>query len=328
MNTHKLLSDFDSAIRLNDSKKSKLKSNQSALRNKIKKHFKDNDWGTPKFHTQGSFLLNTNLNPIKKTTGDGEVKEEYDLDDGVYFICSEADRKEPATYHDRIMKAVKGHGVSEVDKATCVRVIYTDGHHIDLPSYWLAIVGDAPQLTHKSNGYTDSDPKEFKSWVDKKISNVNSNGQLRRVIRYLKAWKDYREDSNSSLRMPSGFILTILACNNFVASDQDDASLRKTLIAIKSKLDFKFECYRPTTPTNEELLGKYSKDSLLDELDKIIINANKVDDSDCEYESSEHWRKSFGHRFPLGKKKEGKPASTVKISGIAATAISRPFCHD
>lgn len=325
MDAHKLFSDFDSMIRLNDPKIRKLGINRNALRNKIRDHFKEKDWGVPKFHSQGSFPLDTNLNPIKKTTNDGDVKEEYDLDDGVYFICPKSERKEPATYHDRIMKAVAGHAESEIDKTTCVRVVYADGHHIDLPSYWLEKDGDTPQLTHKSKGYTESDPKAFEDWVDEKISNANGNGQLRRVIRYLKAWKDFREDKNNSLKLPSGFILTILACNHFSKNDRDDLSLKVTTEAIKRALDASFTCYRPTVPTDEELLADYSKDTVIDELTCFVNNAQKAIDSDCEKEASEFWRKSFGDRFPLGKGKNSTTDNQKTNPEPARTKASPPW---
>ena len=99
MNTHKLFSDFNSIIQLKDSKIAKLKTNRNALRDRIRTYFKEHNWDAPRFYSQGSFSLGTNLNPIKKVT-DGDVKEEYDLDDGVYFICPKEERKEPVTYHD------------------------------------------------------------------------------------------------------------------------------------------------------------------------------------------------------------------------------------
>ena len=324
MNTHKLFSDFDTTIRLNDSKITKLKTHRKALRDKIRGHFKNNNWGTPKFYSQGSFPLNTNLNPIKKTTSDGDVKEEYDLDDGVYFICPESERKEPVTYHDRIKKAVDGHADSVIDKTTCVRVVYTDGHHIDLPSYWLEKDGNTPQLTHKSKGFTESDPKAFKDWVDDKISNANSNGQLRRIIRYFKAWKDFREDKNSSLKLPSGFILTILACQNFSKDDRDDLGLKNTAEAIKAVLNYSFSCYRPTVPTNEELLADYSKDIVVKELGNLISNAQKAIDSNCEKEASKFWRKVFGDRFPLGKEKDDKSTKSSNDQPTR-TKVSAPW---
>lgn len=323
MNTHKLFVDFDKKIRLVDSKINKLKTNRKELRNKVRSYFKEKNWDTPKFYSQGSFPLNTNLNPIKKTTDDGDVKEEYDLDDGVYFICSESDRKESSTYHDRIKKSVDGHAESVIDKTTCVRVVYADGHHIDLPSYWLEKNGNTPQLAHKSKGYIDSDPKAFKDWVDKKISNANSNGQLRRIIRYLKAWKNYRENTNKSLKLPSGFILTILAYKHFKKNSGDDLSFKETSEAIQATLEYSFTCFRPTVPTNEDLLSDYSKGTVINELKTLTDNAQKALDSECEKEASEYWRKVFGDRFPLGKEKNEKAYSSTTQSN--RTMVNSPW---
>ena len=286
---------------MTDSKREKLKTSRSALRDKINKFFDEKGWEKPEFHPQGSFPLQTNLNPIR-VEEDGITKEKYDMDDGVYFINSESDRKTPETYHSRIKKAVEGHASDVIDKNTCVRVVYADGHHIDLPAYWLEDADSVPQLAHKSEGFIESDPVEFMDWVKGKISQTNSTGQLRRIIRYLKAWKDYRENKNSSLKLPAGFILTILACNHYQESDRDDLALRDTVESIRDDLSWDFVCYRPTTPEGEELLGKYNSDKVVRELEVFAENAQRAIDSDCEEESSKYWRKVFGDRFSLGVK--------------------------
>jgi hypothetical protein len=313
MKTPTLFSDFNGKVRLVPSKRDKLQTNRDALRKRIHDHFEKKKWDQPKFYPQGSVPLATNLNPIKTTNHDGDTIEEYDLDDGVYFICAEDERKEPATYHDRIKRAVEGHKEEVVGKDTCVRVVYADGHHVDLPPYWSEQDDDTPQLAHKSKGFTDSDPRKFKDWVDTKISQTSEAGQLRRDIRFLKAWKDHRENTNKNLKLPSGFILTILACNNYQEDNDDGTSFSDTVKAIKSDLDASFCCYRPTTPTNEDLLTDYDKGTAIAELENVISHADAAEASDCEKEASEHWRKVFGDRFPLGKKKETsqkKPPTT------------------
>ena len=321
MNTHKLFKQYDGVIKLADSKKGKLKTNRKALREKIEKYFGEKCWGKPEFKSQGSFPLDTNLNPIKKTTEDGEDKEEYDLDDGVYVYSSEEDRKTTATYHKRIMDAVEGHAADEIDKTTCVRVVYADGHHIDLPCYWSVEKDDAPQLAHKSKGFIDSDPSEFKSWVDQKISNADSSGQLRRMIRYFKGWKNHREVTNSNLNLPSGFIWTILICENFVKDDRDDLAFKETLQKIKELLDSSYACYRPTTPSGEELLCNYPQNTVISELQKVYDNACAAIDSDCEEKSSDFWRKVFGERFPLGKQKVAKEGRSI----VSNSSVSAPW---
>jgi hypothetical protein len=227
----------------------------------------------------------------------------YDLDDGVYYTCSLQDRKTETTYHDRIVKAVVGHTSSVVDKNTCVRVVYADGHHIDLPSYWKENSFSIPKLAHKTKGFIESDPEAFKEWLNKQISVTNKTGQLKRVIRYLKAWKDYREYSNSKLKLPSGFILTILACENFKENAQDDIAVKETLEAIYYGLSVSFVCYRPTTPMFEDLLSGYDKDTVLDEFSKFLSHAEGALEADTKLKSSEKWRKVFGDRFPLEENK-------------------------
>ncbi len=325
MNTNKLFTTFDSKIRLSDSKREKLKTNRNALRDKIKGHFKEKKWELPSFHSQGSFSLQTNLNPIPKEQDDGSIKEKYDLDDGVYFTYPKEERKEVITYHDRIGKAVDGHAESHQDKNTCIRVIYADGHHIDLPMYWIEKDDDTPRLAHKADGFIESDPQGFRVWVEEKISDTNNEGQLRRIIRYLKAWKDYRESENSSLKLPSGFILTILACNNLSEDDRDDLSLKQTIDRIKSALELNFTCCRPTTPTDEDLLEKYNEKKVMEEIKKLADNARGAIDSECEKESSEYWRKVFGERFPLGKEADSDDNGTNRNRSHIEVGVERPW---
>ena len=295
-NTHKLFKAFDREIKLKKPKIKELEKNRKALREKIKRYFNDKGYGPPGFYPQGSLPLDTNLNPIKGS--------DYDLDDGVYFICPEDDRKSAHTYHSRIKDAVKEHTKETRDKNTCVRVIYHDGHHIDLPCYWLKKRGNIPQLAHKSEGYIESDPRSFENWVRKKISASNSNGQLKRSIRYLKAWKDYRENSISNLKLPSGFILTILACNNFSRySDRDDIAFTRMVKSIHEQLTSEFTCKCPTVPRNKNLLDKYSEDNVLRQFRFLLNNAEKAKVSDCEKQASEYWRKVFGNRFPSGEER-------------------------
>ncbi|MDD4962009.1 MAG: CBASS cGAMP synthase, partial [Candidatus Marinimicrobia bacterium] len=236
MNTHDLFQKFNKTIKLDTSKKESLEKSREALREKIKKHFDDNGWNKPEFKSQGSFDLNTIINPL-----DGK----YDLDDGVYYTCSLQERKSEVAYHNRIINAVDGHASKTLNKNTCVRVIFSDGHHIDLPSYWKENSFSTPKLAHMTKGFIDSDPEAFKKWLNNQISITNKTGQLKRIIRYLKAWKDYREYTNNSIKLLSGFILTILACNNFKENAQDDVALKNTVEAIYNSLSFYFVCYRP-----------------------------------------------------------------------------------
>ena len=98
-------------------------------------------------------------------------------------------------------------------------------------------------------------------------------------------------------------------------------AFKETLRNIKETLDSRYECYRPTTPVNEELLCNYSEDTVTNELNKAYNDACSAVDSDCEEKSSEHWRQIFGERFPLGKKKASKEAKSI----VSNSSVSAPW---
>ena len=229
--------------------------------------------------------MNTIINPI-----DGN----YDIDDGVYFLFDEEPTQAVTTFHKWIYDAVNGYtNTPPSDKNTCIRVFFQAGHHIDLPIYYK--VGDnSPMLGHKSKGWVSSDPKEFMDWFKSK---TDQSGQLRRIIRYFKAWKD-----NKKGELPSGLILTILVVNHIKYNSRDDIALRDTLVEIKNSLDSNFCCYRPTTPTDEDLFKDFSqtrKDYFLDRLSSFVQSANEAIVSDDHQKASKKWESHLGNRFPV-----------------------------
>jgi hypothetical protein len=324
------ISGFNGKIRLTNSRKEDLKSSRKSIRKKIRNWFAKNKPNElqPKFSGQGSFEMNTIINPIPVYDEDGKKLLKYDLDYGVYFIeeDGEDNRKSINTWHDWIYKSVEDHtDTLPLKKNTCVRVLYADGHHIDLPIYYKddGII----ELAHKGKGWIESDPKEFYEWFNDK---TKENQQLRRIVRYLKAWKNYRENNNSSLKLPSGFALTILATNNFVSDDNDDTALRETVREIKNALDIKFECRRPTTPINEDVFDNYSdtrKNNFLDTLKSLLSDCDRAKNEKNFKKASEFLRyNQFGDRFPLGKDESEDQKSSRLAASVGSTGIiHRPY---
>ena len=307
-NLHDSFLEFDSdVIKLSSAKKSELRTSRNAVRIDIEKYFEIN---RPKhmihFKGQGSFVVNTTILPISG---------EYDVDDGVYIFGKEDDRPEPQTAHNWIYEAVKDRtGQDTIDKNTCVRVQYSKQYHIDLPIYYKTENNDnefaidkleIPQLAHKTKGWIPSDPYAFKLWFDKE---AKGKTQLKRLVRYLKAWTDNKRDANDKLILPSGLVLTILACNNYSSDERDDVSLNKTLINIQKKIDNRtnffasYVCYRPTVDTHENLLDKYSSDTtknnFLDALDSFIKSGSQAIEMKSKKDACAKWQKHLGDRFP------------------------------
>lgn len=327
-NNHTQFTAFNSTITLKSYHKETLKGNRKAIRERITKYFKDNypDDIQPKYHSQGSFAMNTILNPINDSDSIDSLVA-FDLDDGVYLISDKNnndDRLSVTTYHRRVYNAVEKHtSLGATDKTTCVRVEYAAGHHIDLPIYFKR-KDFKPTLAHKSKDWIDSDPMEFYEWFNAK---AKQNQQLRRVVRYLKAWSDNCNSQNSSVKMPSGFILTILAVNNFIANERDDVAMKDVLMNMNKSLKANFSCTRPTTPIGEELFGdKYSntkKNNFLSKLDSFATSAEQAINETNPKKACLKWQKHFGDRFCCSTAKDEDEDVVKQSSAPIITKDSR-----
>jgi Second Messenger Oligonucleotide or Dinucleotide Synthetase domain len=289
-----LFLEFDEETRLKPNKKETLRTSRNALRTKIQNYFQNTlKVSQPKFWGQGSYMMNTTLVPIEG---------EYDIDDGVYLVHlaekSEEDWPATSTVHNWVKNAVDGHtNTPPVNKNTCVRVIYKDDYHIDFPIYIKGEDAEHPKLAHLSEGWIDSDPKELTNWFNDEVK--DKGDQLKRIVRYLKAWKDFKKGSN---KFPSGMVLTILATNHFASgyAKDDDSALIATIQNIYDELDSSFSLKRPVFP-KEELLDDWSddsKESFLTKLSSIVSNGQKALEEDDKTKASEKWIKVFGERFP------------------------------
>lgn len=330
-NCHNLFTDFTGVIKLNESKRKSLKKSRKSLRDKIRKYFKEEkpDEIQPKFTGQGSFVTDTILEPIpikKEEDGEEIIILKYDVDDGIYFIGDKDERKSTQTYHNWIKNAVDGHTQTPpVDKPTCIRVLFADGHNIDLPIYFKC-EDEVPELANTSKDWMESDPKAFKKWFEQK---TDGKPQLVRLVRYIKAWCDFREDRRKDKKMPSGFIMTILACNHYYSHDRDDIALKETLVNIQAKLEDKFECFRPTVPTDEDLLADYNhKDYFMECLQNFIDDAKSALKSTNQKEACGKWQKHFGDRFPCQNAKEEEEKNSTPAFIVSEASQSRPWSRN
>lgn len=327
---HKEFIGYNKEIKLPNGKKESLQSSKKELRKKIKKWFEENKPNElqPKFRSQGSSEMNTSVNPISLYDEEGNIIRKYDLDDGVYFIekKNEDNKKSINTWHDWIFDAVDNHTtVPSVKKNTCIRVVFSDGHNIDLPIYYKK--EDEITLAHKSKDWIDSDPLAFFEWF-----NNLKNQQIERFVRYMKAWKNFREINNTSLKLPSGFEMTILISEFYVEDDNDDTAFRKTIRKMYESLSRQdgFKCIRPTTPKGEDVFEGYSstrKTNFLNTLSSLLTDLDRTFEEKNFKKASEILRDNqFGSRFPLGEdKEEEEKVKSLGTSISSATIPPRPY---
>lgn len=295
--------EFNDIIKLSSKRKEELRISRNAVREDIKDYFnKNRELHTVKFKGQGSFSMNTSILPLSG---------EYDVDDGVYIFGKEEDKPTTSTAHSWIVKAVENRtDQNTIDKNTCVRVQYAKKYHIDLPIYYKTTDSnnvffydsvDVPELAHKGKGWIESDPYAFKLWFEKEAKDKE---QLKRIVRYLKAWTDNKHNLN----LPSGMIFTILAVNNYASNSRDDKAFLETLESIQKTIDdtrsswASYVCKRPTVDKSENLLDKYSsetrKKNFLDALDALITSGRQAIELKSKKDACAKWQKHLGDRFP------------------------------
>lgn len=291
----KLFKKFDEKIRLSPSKKRSLRTSRNSLRDKVRAKFKDKGHEV-KFHWQGSFAMNTIIIPE-----DGD----YDIDDGIYLLVQQEPEVVVSTLHRWVAEAAENHtGQKPIDKDPCIRVRFKDGYHVDLVVYYKKEL-EHPYLAHKRDGWIISDPKEFMVWFN---GQADTDGQLKRIVRYFKAWADHLRGD-----MPNGLILTILATKNIVFDDRDDIAFLNTMRRIQNSLNSSFVCYRPTTPL-EDLLADYSetrKNYFLDRLSSFICSGEKALKEINQEDAGQIWQRHFDERFGQSDKEVKSYASNV-----------------
>src|ERR1044072_3621863 len=120
-NLHNEFQTFHKNVALSQAQKESLRQSRDAIRGRIENYFKEKlKVEVPKFHAQGSFAMETTVNPLAG---------EFDLDDGIYLQhldrYDKSNWPRPETVHSWIVEATDGYtNEKPIDKSTCVRVRY------------------------------------------------------------------------------------------------------------------------------------------------------------------------------------------------------------
>jgi hypothetical protein len=162
------------------------------------------------FFNQGSYEMGTGVKPL---SGD------YDIDIGVQFTLDRT-KHDPVEVKGWVFKAVEEHTARVEWRRPCITVYYQEAgeakYHVDL-----AVLVKAPssKRTYLALGkqHSEADQRQwqedgrqgFMEELEKRFSGEDCF-QFRRVIRYLKRWKDVHFQSGGRAA-PSGLALTVAA---------------------------------------------------------------------------------------------------------------------
>lgn len=305
-NCHEQFLRFNKAISLTEQEKKKLIGSRNSVSSKIKTHLKSINYYKPVFREQGSFKMGTIIRPRSGR---------YDLDLGIYFPelkGNPSDWPKTETIHKHIVEAISGHtSLKPIDKSSCIRLIYKSpysnnidlSYHIDLPiygykeSFWTSEVKTVIGFKGERQWSEYSSPMEFQKWFEEKSNlNYEDTNQLRRLVQYLKAWKDNQQ---TSPKMPDGMILTVLAAKNYEPHDRDDIALYNMVVEFYYRLWWWFSVTKPVEPNNDlaEKLTRKQERNFLTRAKKLLNLGSKAIDEKSQSKSVDTWVRIFGERF-------------------------------
>ncbi len=172
---------------------------------------------------QGSYAMGTGVVP---------VPTDYDIDVGIVFT-GDTRPVDPLTAKQWVYDAVLGHTSKEEWRRHCIRAQYVKAgeptYHVDLPVYWkdrwsgaLTLAVGKQNSAYEHKAWQAADPQGLVARVTSHLDG-DDRWQFRRVIRYLKRWKDehFSEIGNAA---PVGIGITVFALNNFFTAKDWDAT--------------------------------------------------------------------------------------------------------
>lgn len=275
------------------------------------------------FYDQGSYDMDVGVKPLD---------EDYDIDQGMYFDVRSADW-DPVILKKRVREALDGHTKEVRIRRPCVTVQYqSDGepmYHVDVAVY---AGGDADGKARLAVGrestpaaerrWEISSPRTLKGKVFEKFKDAD-RAQFRRVVRYLKRWKDvkFTGDGNAA---PLGIALTVLAYDHLVptVSDSftgvadDHSALRKLVKAVLGRFETRLSqekgSYRrlvvtlPVEPWND--LFEHMSDRQIEDFEGKLARLRDALDEAADavdpVEACKKLRRQFGDDFPVPEKSE------------------------
>ncbi len=264
-----------------------------------------------------------------------DENNDYDIDDGVIFlkqdlVGSQGTDKTVLDTRKMVRSALDDGSFETAPEVlkNCVRVIYKKGYHVDVPVY--RQLDDDDTLELASSDWKGSSPSDVTKWYNKavieKSPDTDNGRQLRRITRYIKAYKNSRPSWKT--KTASGFVISVLVVECYTPDDRDDVSIYKTMKNIRDRLNLSLEvCH----PVRNEMLTKRADDArtkhLREKLSNALDDLGVLFDSDCTmFTALKTWNSIFKHQFWVDRidKEESKHQKTDLLrggnSGLAITA--------
>lgn len=330
---------FHDAIRLSDDDgRAKLREKRDLLVDTLKRGLKKREEeGKSKLvfesFNQGGNAMHTGVVPL-----DGE----YDIDVGIIFENESDDFDNPVQLKKIVKEAIESNFRKAKIRRPCVTVTYMkDGqpeYHVDLAIYVKSPADSELQLavgrefsTADQMEWLFSDPKGLIN----KINNCYSGDdrkQFKRVIRYLKRWKDKR--FSNSAEAPLSIGLTCAAYKWFSPTKRDGEhndlrALKHLVEKMLSEFSFfsgRLQVLLPVRPSNDLFEGMTDNqmNSFKEKLESLKTALNNAVDEPDVGKACKMLVRQFGDEFPVPEKQQekGQQAMRSTVPPVVTTGTS------
>lgn len=310
----------------------------------------------PRFFTQGSWAYNT-LNAPAQEPQQCDIDDGVYLP--MSFV---QEARQPSVASKSFFRAVEKtlqpladkHGWTvDSGKLTCVRVILSPTAHEDVPLYaipdeefarlaeahkafaslgerflgdtgapdaWEALDDTSVLLAHREDNWVRSDPRPIKEWFLKSVK-VHTE-QYRRVVRYLKAYRDWTWPTGG----PASILLMVAAEACFEhRRGRDDLAL---LEVAKKLPDVLRDGVSNPCDEDESLTKRLGEDGVEEACEKIEVLGRFLQaamDADDEVQACTIMQQMFGQRFPMAPQRIKRVTVDETVSAAPALIVASPI---
>jgi hypothetical protein len=311
----------------------------------------EEDVPTPRFFTQGSWSYKT-INAPAQSPQQADLDDGAYLP--MSFVQQE---KRPSHASKIFFAAAeealkplceKNSWALVTDKPTCIRIELSKKAHIDVPLYaipdaqfimlkasmerygydsiseaviraerdvWTALPEDEVLLAHRDEDWKKSDPRPLKEWFE---SEVDARGeQLRRVVRYLKAYRDWQWTNGG----PSSILLMAAAVPLFRKFDgRDDLALSEVVEGLPAALRNGVSNPTDASESLTDRLGHEAVGSAAERFEELHRYLKGAIDSSSASQACQWLVEKFGARFPNDPARVKVQSPSEKVAATAAIA--------
>ena len=303
---------------------------------------------SPRFFTQGSWAYKT-LNAPAKPAQQADIDDGAYLP--LSFVAqTEKPSAASAIFFAAIEECLSPLTQTQgwrlrTDKATCVRIEIASFAHIDIPLYaipdnefsslqkasmqrgymdaqaavfgsdedvWTKLPTNRVLLAHREYDWVKSDPRPLKTWF---LQEVERHGeQFRRVVRYLKAFRDWQWESGG----PASVLLMAATAQVFDSRDRrDDLALLDVAAKLPSVLRDGVNNPVEGSESFTERLGKHGVEDAATKFQQLETQMRWALQTTNAEQACALMVDLFGSRFP------NEPSRAIK-SSVAATVLATP----